>query len=354
MTTPESKCSSVDEWTPATLEGGTEAARRRHQHTSRDEDGFVLIAVLTALALLAMVALLLTKTVSLDTKIAGYSAQQAIDEALADGITRLALQHLAVNPPAAGKSGMFSLDGIPLTCRIGDGKASIRILDVDGLINLNLAPQALLEWVFAGVGVAQGDATALAQAVVDFRSAGETSISGGSKLAAYRLAGLPYGPKNGAFATVGELDQVPGITPALLRTMKPLLTVHSQFAIVNPKIASLPVLLALAGDPRPVPPVPDPQELDALRASLSLPASFTNIARTRGTPITVSNTYLVRVAAGRGRAVGFVRQVVVSTTTGSQGGSILKEWIAVDPDASDAAGGEDAPPCIGDVLWIDR
>ena len=321
---------------------------------SRDS-GFVLIAVLAALGLLAMVALLLTKTVSLDTKIAAFAAQQARDEALADGLTRLAVQHLAVNQPAAGKSGLFRLDGIPLFCRLNDHVASIAFFDTDGLINLNLASQALLNRVFAGVGMQPDSATQLAQAVIDFRSTGDAALAGGSKLAAYQLAGLPHGPKAEAFATVGELDQVLGMTPALLARLRPLMTVHSRFGVVDPRVAGLPVLLALAGDSRPTSTTPDPQTLDALRSTLDLPAAFTYIARTRSTSSTKSEKYVVRAIVYRGRIARFVRQATVGAATNSQSGASLKEWTALDPGLYDFEGLDLAatPACLGGVLWID-
>ncbi len=318
------------------------------------DDGFVLVAVLAALAVLAMVAVLLTKTVSIDTKITAYVAEQAKDEALANGLTRLAIQHLAVNAPAANKSGPFRLDGIPLFCRISGAVASIALYDADGLVNVNLASPALLEMLLGGVGSAPGTATDMAQAIVDFRSAGEASQGGGSKSAAYQLAGLPHGPKNGRMLAVGELEQVLGMTPALMAALRPLVTVHSRFGIINPKVASLPVLRALAGDALPASALPDPQALDTLRSKLTLPASMTSIARTRSSPTTNSNTYVVRVTIYQGRKAKFLRQATVDATKGTNLLAGLIEWTAIDADLYGVTMPDvsEPPACIGGLLWL--
>ena len=329
---------------------------RNHYCNRRCEkdDGFVLIAVLAALAVLAMVAVLLTRTVSIDTKITAYVAEQAQHEALADGLTQLAIQHLAINAPAANKSGLFRLDGIPLFCRVGTTVANIAFFDADGLINLNLASPALLTLLLSGVGLTPDAATQMAQAIVDFRSAGDASLGGGSKSAAYQLAGQSSGPKNNRFIAVSELDQVLGMTPAILSALRPLVTVHSRFGIINTKVASLPVMRALGGETTPASALPDPQTLDEFRSKLVLPASLTSIARTRSAPTTNSNTYVIRTTIYNGRKARFMRQATIDA---SRGGNLVagpKEWTTLNaeiygPTAPSIA---ELPSCIGGLLWL--
>ena len=321
---------------------------------SEPEGGFVLIAVLAALTLLAMVAVLLTRTVSLETKITAYNARQAREEALADGLARLAMLHLVINPPTAAKSGLFRVDGIPVMCRVGDHVASISFLDSDGQINLNLASADLLQRLLEGVG-AGDNATTLAQAIVEFRSSGEASAAGGDKSAAYQLAGLAHGPKNGPFASVRELDQVLGMTPALLSDISPLMTVHSRFATINPSVAGYGVLAALSGEGKADATDASPKGLDALRASLSLPAAYTYIAKTRSVTSFTSNAYVVRVAVGDGRTTRFVRQATVMLVGGTATGTSLKDWNALDPGhhSTRVAADAELPPCLGGALWLE-
>lgn len=321
---------------------------------SEREGGFVLIAVLAALTLLAMVALLLTRTVSLETKITAYNARQAREEALADGLARLAMLHLVINPPTAAKSGLFRVDGIPVMCRVGDHVASISFLDSDGQINLNLASADLLQRLLEGVG-AGDNAAKLAQAIVEFRSAGGASTAGGDKSADYQLAGLAHGPKNGPFASVRELDQVLGMTPALLTDVSPLVTVHSRFATINPSVASYGVLAALSGEGKVDASEGTPKTLDALRASLSLPAAYTYIAKTRSVTSFTSSAYVARVAVGDGRTTRFVRQATVMLVGATTTGTSLKEWTAPDPwlYPTRVAADAELPPCLGGALWLE-
>ena len=313
------------------------------------DDGFIIIIVLGVLSLLALVAIGLQKTVFVDIRLTSNLAHRARAEALADGITRLAVRHLVNNFPADGRSGPIRLDGVPLTCRAGASVVSISFVNTDGQINLNRAPQILLERVLGGVGVADKEATRLARDIIDFRAPGDQSISGGSKLDLYRQAGLRHGPKNAPFQSVGELEQVVGMTRPLMERLRPLITVHSRFGVVNPGVVSMPVAMALAGGSASA-----LQDLDRLKASLGLPAEFTYIPRTRGTGSTNSNTYLVRVAVSRGGTEYFTREAVVGLYASNNAVATIREWAERVPDRSGPAfaAADDAPSCIGGVLWL--
>ena len=330
------------------LEPARKARTCRALNKMGKEDGFAILAVIVVLSLFAVVAVLLQKSVTTDIRLASHLVQRTKAEALADGITRLAIHHLVVNPPSGGRSGALRLDGVPATCRTGTGFASITFISTDGQINLNLASQALLERVFNGIRLAQAESTGLAQNIIDFRTVGDQSISGGSKLEAYRQAGLRLGPKNGHFQSVGELDQVIGITGPLLEQLRPLMTVHSRFSIVNPNIMSWPVALALAG-----PSISASQDLDILRTRLILSSEFTNVVKTRSTGSTISNTYLVRVTVDQGGTARFTRSAVVDLTN-SQSGAAIKEWTELNHNryAIDPPPAEDTPPCIGGLLSL--
>ena len=312
-----------------------------------NENGFAIVVVLVVVSLMALVAIVLQKSVAVDVRSASYLAKHARAEALADGLTRLAIRHLVVNTPGNGRSGPFRLDGIPLTCRAGASLATIAFTSTDGQINLNLASEALLKRALAGVGVSDGDAARLAQNVIDFRSSGDRSIDGGSKLGIYREAGLNHGPKNGPFESVGELEQVVGMTLPLLERLQPLVTVHSRFGVINPSVVSMPVAVALSGGSASEP-------LDILQARLNLPSEFTYIPKTRGTISTNSDTYLIRVAVSMGTAARFTRAAVVEKAPATQSGAVIMDWSELDPDryGVDLAA-SDTPACIGGLLSLE-
>lgn len=340
------------------LAGGlAHRAPPRWRATNNDcpgESGFVLVVVLLALALMALVAMGLTRTVALDIKLKANLARHAEAEALADGIARLVTHHLVVNRPERGRSEPFRLDGIPLRCRIGDSVATITILDAAGQIDLNAAPRDLLQRVLLGVDLPADQAIQLATAIVRFRGAGTQTPGGGGEADSYRQAGLPYGPKNAAFESVGELDQVLGMSPVVLARLRSLVTVHSQMRIVDPSVASLPVLLALSGDNRAASVVADADALDALRTTVQLPAELTTLPQTRSTSSrsNAARTFAIRAGIRHAGRTQFIRETVISLVPRLQSGFVVKEWSRLDPDQDigrDADTGA-APACLGAVL----
>ncbi len=320
--------------------------------TTPGDDGFILIPVLAALFLLALGAVLLAKSVALDIRLTAISERRAVGEELANGLTRLVLHHLTVNAPVSGKSGQFRLDGIPQHCRVGSLLVSIQIVDVDGQININYSTLGLLQAAVRGVGLADSEAQLMAENIVDFRSPGDFSISGGSKSSRYQSAGLYHGPKNEPFGSVAELDQVAGMTPALLQRLKLITTVHSRFGTVNPAVASLPVLQALAGAEAGSLERSTPEELDDLRAKVVIPTEYTYITRTRSVRTTVSNTYQVTVAVYLQSNVRFGRQAVVDLSGGTGTGPEVRQWIEVEPPASVSQA--EVQPCIGGLLLLNK
>ena len=328
--------------------GATDAA---DPHETPDgpapEAGFAIVVVLAVLTLLALVAIVLQKSTAADIRATSYLASHTRAEALADGLTRLAMHHLVVNAPSDGRSGPLALDGTPLSCRSGTSVASISFINTDGLININLAPQSLLERVLGGIGLDEAAATRLAQDIIDFRSRGDQSISGGSKLQIYQQAGLRHGPKGAPFQSVGEIEQVAGMTPALLERLRPLITIYSRFGVVDPAVVSMPVALALSGGS-------EDQSLDILRTRLNLPSQFTYIAKTRSTGTTSSNTYAIRVWVQQHGGARFTREAVVALQATQDSEVTLKHWGELDGlrTVSDPAITEDTPSCIGGVLWL--
>ena len=311
----------------------------------------MLIPVLAALFLLGMVAILLSRSVALDIRVTSLAMRRAVVEELADGLMRLSIRHLAVNAPVSGKSGPFRIDGIAMTCRTERGLASIAFTDADGLINLNRASIPLLELVFTGAGLSRDEAKQLAENVADFRTPGDSTLSGGSKANAYQLAGLRHTAKSGPFDSVAELDQVVGMSTALLQRVRPLMTVHSRFGTINPGVASLPVLEVLAGLGESSG-VQTAEAVDDLRSKVVVPPDFTYVPITRSVRQTKSDTYVIRVIVDEADARAG-RQAVVVRDPGGQDGQV-KEWSTVDAHtlATYRHAATDAPPCLNGLLWL--
>jgi general secretion pathway protein K len=219
-------------------------APRPHASSSTDA-GFILIPVLLTLGLLSLIAMALAKTTIVDVRAAAFQLREAEVEALADGVSRLAIRRIIADR-AAGRDGRtggtgnaaFPVDGRPIACSLPGGTAVIVAQDVGGLVDLNTAPQALLEQVLVSANASKDEAARIAAAIIDFRDFDDVAVLGGAEAAEYRAAGLPFGPKNAPFAAVSELDQVLGMTPALLARIRPLVTVYSSSRGIDVNVAS--------------------------------------------------------------------------------------------------------------------
>lgn len=342
MVDPGPRAPLADAETLATLHTCANQTRRV------SEGGFILVSVLVLLGLLCLLAVIFSRLSVLDIKLIDHTVRRAEAESMADGVTRLVLKHLTANPPAEGRSGLLRLDGTPASCRLGGSIATLTLTDADGLVNINLASRDLIERLLAGILDSKQDAAVMAGAIVDFRTPGDASAGGGSKQAQYDLAGLRHGPKNSPFETVGELDQVVGMTADAAMRVKPLVTVNSRTGIVNLKVASAGVVLALAGDGRG--PIVDFSAADQLRSTLNLPPAFTFVPRTRSTQTTTSKAVLISADLTHADGGRFVRHVVAELAAS---GAIIREWGEL-PAVSGRVRieAEQLPACIGGLLSL--
>ena len=93
----------------------------------------------------------------------------------------------------------------------------------------------------------QAQAHDLAAAIADWRDGNTTVRPGGAEADAYYQAGHDYGPRNGPFASIQELQLVLGMTPPLYAKLAPLVTIWSGRNVPNPAHAPASVLAALPG-----------------------------------------------------------------------------------------------------------
>jgi len=142
-------------------------------------------------------------------------------------------------------------DGRTWRWRFGDAGVEVRIVDESAKVDLNSADMPLLASLFRVLDPeAGGDADAVAAAIVDWRDPDTlTQAAGGAEDGQYASAGRPYGAKDAPFETIGEVEQVLGMTPALYALAAPHLTVYSGQASPDQRYASAEVLQALGVDP---------------------------------------------------------------------------------------------------------
>jgi general secretion pathway protein K len=211
--------------------------------------GVALIFVLWVIALLTLMLgsfALITRTESLqsrhlfDTAKARYAAEAGVNQAV---------YALSLPDPTQ----RWLPDGRAYTVQFDDATVELAITDESGLIDLNAAEPLTLMSLFQSVGALTLQlATAIAEAIVDWRDADDLKQPNGAEDRDYDAEGYPYGSKDAPFDTVSEVQQVMGMDFALFQRIEPALTIYSGQALPNMAFAPQEVLQALPNmDPWP-------------------------------------------------------------------------------------------------------
>jgi general secretion pathway protein K len=137
-------------------------------------------------------------------------------------------------------------DGRVYPMLFDQAKVGVSITAESGKVDLNSASPDVLTRLFQNAGVDAVHASQLAQAVMDWRSFPISPQQVAQRNAAYAAAGRDYGPRNGPFASVEELQMLLGMTPELYAKIAPYVTIWSGRASPDPNTAPL---LALATAP---------------------------------------------------------------------------------------------------------
>lgn len=210
----------------------------------RAQRGVALVIVLWASIILAVIASSFILERRTDAMIVGNSLAIARAQAAADaGVARAVFEsYRNDNAPDIwkrdGVAHTWDFDGVPVTVEIRDESAKI---------DINTAPDALLRGLFVMAGLNDDEANALLDAVLDWRDTDSLKRLHGAEEDDYKAAGLPYGPANGPFQAIEELQLVLGMRPEIYRRIAPSITVYSRQPGVNPQIASRDVLLSIPG-----------------------------------------------------------------------------------------------------------
>ena len=132
----------------------------------------------------------------------------------------------------------WNFDGIPVRVIVRDESAKI---------DINTASDPLLRSLLVSVGLRDDEATALLDAILDWRDADSLKRLNGAEEADYAAAGLPYKPANAPFQAIEELQLVLGMRPHIYRRIAPSITVFSRQPGLNAQVAGRDALLAIPG-----------------------------------------------------------------------------------------------------------
>ena len=206
------------------------------------EKGVALVAVLWVIALLSMMAAVFAAETRTETDLARNLAENAKAEAQADaGVYRAIAMLLDPDqtrqPRVDGRSYQWSFAG---------GQVLVSIQDEGGKVDLNAAPDGLLQGLFISVGVAPDAASTLVDRIRDFTDRDHIKRLNGAEDEDYRLAGVGYDAKDAPFDSVAELEQVLGVTHELFVRVEPFVTVYTGLNGINPLTAPREVRAAAA------------------------------------------------------------------------------------------------------------
>ena len=208
-----------------------------------NQRGMALVMVLWIVTLLTVIAASFTLSVRRETVLVRNQVDLIQARSLAEGGINRALLEL-LNPDTELQ---WKPDGQLHTVMSTEATLYITVTDEIARIDLNTASDQLLDGLLKSVGVEDSDRPALLDAILDWRDPSEAHRLNGPSEQDYRLAGYDYGPRNGPFQSIGELQRVLGMEPSVFRKMLPSLTLFSGRPGINPAYASRSVLLALPG-----------------------------------------------------------------------------------------------------------
>ena len=197
-----------------------------------------MLIALWFLVLVAALAAGLAATARTET----HLARNLVEEARARHLAEAGVIHaiLALLDREAGVADGY--DAGDETIRLFATELRIRVRDECGKVDLNTGWGGLLSGLLTAVA-GEKAGFAIGQAILDWRDPDDRRRVGGAEDADYAAAGLSYGAGDGLFESIGELQQVMGMTPELYARLAPEVTVECLGAGIDPLAAS-PLLLA--------------------------------------------------------------------------------------------------------------
>jgi general secretion pathway protein K len=198
--------------------------------------------------------------------------------------------------------------------------AALAVEDEGGKVDLNTASPKLMSALLRGFGAGAKETDHVAVAIAEFSRPATNVVLDDVAFRAYAADGRAYGPKQGPFETVLELDQVIGMRPDLFRAVLPYVTVHSGNSGVDPRVAAPALLAALAGD--------EPARVAQLAGAAR--GHRAGEAAPRGVPLqflspSTGRSFLVRAEVRTPAGGSFAQEAIVELAAGETLDE-LREW----------------------------
>ena len=206
--------------------------------------GVALVLVIWLAALLMVIASSFIFAARTDSLVIRNTLSMVRAEAVADAAVHRAVfeTYRSDNAPEIWKR-----DGAPREWSFDGVSVVVELRDESAKIDVNTASDALLRGLLVSVGLEDGEADKLLDAILDWRDQDTLRRPNGAEEPEYRAAGLTYAPANSPFQAIEELQLVLGMRPDIYRRLAPLATVYSRQAGVYPNTAPREVLMAIPG-----------------------------------------------------------------------------------------------------------
>jgi hypothetical protein len=168
---------------------------------------------------------------------------------------RASLERLLRGEPLTTRQRVESVVGDPWgiasalardTAQIGDERYAVRYTDLGTMLNVNRAEPSEIRMLLVALGIDAARAEQIADAIADWRDEDDLRHTRGAEHDDYLRAGADQVPANRPFQDVGEVGAVMGMTPELLKRVRPYLTTLGS-GQVNVNAAPREVLTALPG-----------------------------------------------------------------------------------------------------------
>jgi general secretion pathway protein K len=195
------------------------------------ERGFVLLAVLLVLTLLAVVVTELAFSARLEAWMVRSYRDGVLARHLAEAAVQQAIREIATPAQVAaldetgqlvfyralpGQTTPTPLPALPRArVALGPGEFSYRLADESARLSLNTAPADRLGRLLEALGVERTERDVITDSLQDWRDADDLHRLHGAESDFYLALPLPYRARNASLQHEAELLQIRGVTPEL-------------------------------------------------------------------------------------------------------------------------------------------
>jgi type II secretory pathway component PulK len=202
----------------------------------RDRSGSVLILAFWALGLLSVFAVYMGYAARVKLSLARRVHEYAMLRHIAkSGIAKFQAKFKEADENGAtGLSRTISIyrNFVEEDLRFGRGRFIVDVFDCERSLNINTAPVDILARLIEDVcSVADGDARAAAEAIIDWRDADSSPQAEGAEDSYYNSLPEPYDAKDAFFNETDELLLVRGFTGKMMEKLSPFVTVCGDGAV---------------------------------------------------------------------------------------------------------------------------